>query len=102
MSRLSAPGQNVLGQEESQLGLTHLSELVVDQQQPGDVQVVQVVAAVALGVRRLDAALLLLLVVDLTAQGLWQQPGANTKMFAELINKIKPIVGFVNFVLMAA
>lgn len=50
-----------------QFGLTHLSELMVDQQQPGDIQVVQVIAAVALGVRRLDVALPLLLVGDLTA-----------------------------------
>lgn len=74
MSLISVPGQNVLDQEASPFALTHLSELMVDQQQPGDVQVVQVVAAVALGVRRLDVALLLL-AVDLTAQGLWQQPG---------------------------
>lgn len=75
MSLISVPGQNVLDQEASPFALTHLSELMVDQQQPGDVQVIQVVAAVALGVRRLDVALLLLLAVDLTAQGLWQQPG---------------------------
>lgn len=64
----------------SQFALTHLSELMVDQLQPGDVQVIQVIAAVALGGRRLGAALPLLHVVGQTACRLWQQPETNTKI----------------------
>lgn len=60
-----------------QFALTHLSELVVDQLQPGNVQVIQVIAAVALGGRRLGVALPLLPVVGQTACWLWQQPGTQ-------------------------
>lgn len=49
---------------------------MVDQLQPGHVQVVQVVAAVA---RRLDAARRLLSAADLTARQLRQQSGAIRK-----------------------
>lgn len=70
----------------SQFALTHLSELVVDQLQPGNVQVIQVIAAVALGGRRLGAALPLLPVAGQTACRLRQQPGTNTKIHAESLS----------------
>lgn len=59
------------------LALTHLPELVVDQPQPGHVQVVQVVAAVALRGRR-RGALLVLPVAGHAGRQLWEQPAANT------------------------
>lgn len=47
----------------SQFALTHLSELLIDQLQPGHIQIIQVIAAVELGGRRLGVTLLLLPVV---------------------------------------
>lgn len=59
---------------------------MVDQLQPGHVQVVQVVAAVA---RRLDAARRLLRAAALTARQLRQQSGAIHKDICSLLKKTK-------------
>lgn len=61
---------------------------MVDQLQPGHVQVVQVVAAVA---RRLDAARRLLRAADLTARQLRQQSGAIHKDICREFKKKKKV-----------
>lgn len=53
-----------------QPALTHLSELLVDQFQPGDIQIIQVVEAVELSGRRRGVALSPLPVAGQTASGL--------------------------------
>lgn len=68
-------------------GLTHLPELVVDQLQPGDVQIVQVVAA---EVRRPGAARPLRPAVSLTPR-LWQQSGGKTREFHHLVTRSRDL-----------
>lgn len=78
--------ENICSESRGTFALTHLPELMVDQLQPGHVQVVQVVAAVA---RRLDAARRLLRAAALTARQLRQQSGAIHKDICSLLKKNK-------------
>lgn len=68
-------------------GLTHLPELVVHQLQPGDVQIVQVVAA---EVRRPGAARPLRPAVGV-APRLWQQSGGKTGEFHHLVARSRDL-----------
>lgn len=70
-------------------GLTHPPELVVNQLQPGDVQIVQVVAA---EVRRPGAARPLRPAVGLTPR-LWQQSGGKTREFHHLVTRSRDLYG---------